>query len=206
MTAWLSPRRTTSTARSVATTIRSSTPSATTTGPSGRTRQLRLSGATTPAVDRAQIVKMFGEPDPGGSDETCLQIFHGHGVATSFKKRCEELKIKVLGHESINPLGRDFAKLMEKIKDKAPDLVYLGGTTQTGGPAIARKVAADDRSSIASQLRQVTYWIIAAQLGMYGFGCVPADSLGDKVRHVYGDGQRGDADGSAERHRPAAGD
>ena len=34
------------------------------------------------------------------------------------------------------------------------------------GPAIARKVAADDRSSIASQLRQVTYWIIAAQLGI----------------------------------------
>jgi O-antigen/teichoic acid export membrane protein len=34
------------------------------------------------------------------------------------------------------------------------------------GPAIARKVAAGDRSSIASQLRQVTYWIIAAQLGI----------------------------------------
>jgi O-antigen/teichoic acid export membrane protein len=34
------------------------------------------------------------------------------------------------------------------------------------GPAIARKVAAGDRASIAKQVRQVTYWIIAAQLGI----------------------------------------
>jgi hypothetical protein len=31
----------------------------------------------TPEWDRARIVTLFGEPDPGGSDETCLQIFHG---------------------------------------------------------------------------------------------------------------------------------
>jgi O-antigen/teichoic acid export membrane protein len=34
------------------------------------------------------------------------------------------------------------------------------------GPAIARKIAAGDRSSVARQVRQVTYWIIAAQLGI----------------------------------------
>jgi len=34
------------------------------------------------------------------------------------------------------------------------------------GPAIARKIAAGDRSSVAKQIRQVTYWIIAAQLGI----------------------------------------
>jgi O-antigen/teichoic acid export membrane protein len=34
------------------------------------------------------------------------------------------------------------------------------------GPAIARKIAAGDRSSVAKQVRQVTYWIIAAQLGI----------------------------------------
>jgi O-antigen/teichoic acid export membrane protein len=34
------------------------------------------------------------------------------------------------------------------------------------GPAIARKIAADDRPSVAKQVRQVTYWIIAAQLGI----------------------------------------
>lgn len=34
------------------------------------------------------------------------------------------------------------------------------------GPAIARKIAANDRLSVAKQVRQVTYWIIAAQLGI----------------------------------------
>ena len=34
------------------------------------------------------------------------------------------------------------------------------------GPAIARKIAAGDRGSVARQVRQVAYWIIAAQLGI----------------------------------------
>jgi O-antigen/teichoic acid export membrane protein len=34
------------------------------------------------------------------------------------------------------------------------------------GPAIVRKIAANDRASIAEQVRQVGYWIIAAQLGI----------------------------------------
>jgi O-antigen/teichoic acid export membrane protein len=34
------------------------------------------------------------------------------------------------------------------------------------GPAIARRIAAGDRAAVAHQVRQVTYWIIAAQLGI----------------------------------------
>jgi O-antigen/teichoic acid export membrane protein len=34
------------------------------------------------------------------------------------------------------------------------------------GPAIARRIAAGDRASVAKQVRQVAYWIIAAQLGI----------------------------------------
>jgi O-antigen/teichoic acid export membrane protein len=34
------------------------------------------------------------------------------------------------------------------------------------GPVIARRLAVNDRASIAKQVRQVTYWIIAAQLGI----------------------------------------
>jgi O-antigen/teichoic acid export membrane protein len=34
------------------------------------------------------------------------------------------------------------------------------------GPAIARKIATGDHASVAKQVRQVTYWIIAAQLGI----------------------------------------
>jgi len=34
------------------------------------------------------------------------------------------------------------------------------------GPAIARKIAVGDRVAVAQQVRQVTYWIIAAQVGI----------------------------------------
>ena len=34
------------------------------------------------------------------------------------------------------------------------------------GPAIARRIAANDRAAVAKQVRQVTYWIIAAQVGI----------------------------------------
>jgi len=34
------------------------------------------------------------------------------------------------------------------------------------GPAIARRIAANDRAAVAKQVRQVTYWIIAAQAGI----------------------------------------
>ncbi len=56
---------------------------------------------------------------------------YGHGVAIGFKKRCEELKIKVLAHESIDPLRTDFPALAKKVVATTPDLIYYGGTTQT---------------------------------------------------------------------------
>lgn len=62
---------------------------------------------------------------------------YGLGVATLFKKRCEELKIKVLAHESTPGFQRDFKPLAKKIKDANPDLVYYGGTSQTGAPQLA---------------------------------------------------------------------
>ena len=34
------------------------------------------------------------------------------------------------------------------------------------GPAIARRIAVGDRAAVARQVRQVTYWIIAAQMGI----------------------------------------
>src|SRR5262249_21661056 len=37
-----------------------------------------------PDVDRGQIVGLFGEPDPDGSDATCLQVFHRCGVISDF--------------------------------------------------------------------------------------------------------------------------
>jgi hypothetical protein len=39
----------------------------------------------TPDMDRARIVSIFGEPDPLGSDEETLQVFHGGGAISDFQ-------------------------------------------------------------------------------------------------------------------------
>jgi branched-chain amino acid transport system substrate-binding protein len=66
---------------------------------------------------------------------------YGRGVANQFEKRCEELAIKVLGHESIDTTRREYADLFAKVKAVSPDLVYFGGTTQTKGGQIAKDMA-----------------------------------------------------------------
>lgn len=63
---------------------------------------------------------------------------YGAGIAGLFAKRCKELGIEVLGHESIVATQQEFGALMTKIKALNPDLVYFGGTSQTKGGQIAK--------------------------------------------------------------------
>ena len=63
---------------------------------------------------------------------------YGQGIAMLFKKKCEELGIKILGHESIVVTQQEFSTLMTKIKALNPDMIYFGGTTQSKGGQIAK--------------------------------------------------------------------
>jgi branched-chain amino acid transport system substrate-binding protein len=63
---------------------------------------------------------------------------YGVGVSTLFELRCKKLEITVLGHESINPQQQEFTALLTSIKAKNPGAIYFGGTTQSGGPQIAK--------------------------------------------------------------------
>lgn len=63
---------------------------------------------------------------------------YGAGVANFFRKRCKELGIEVLGHQSIVHTFQDFQAILKQVKATKPDLVYFGGTTQTKGAQIAR--------------------------------------------------------------------
>ena len=63
---------------------------------------------------------------------------YGEGVATQFEKRCPKAGLKVLGREGIDLRQRDYAALMAKIKEKKPDLLYFGGTTQSQGGQVVR--------------------------------------------------------------------
>jgi branched-chain amino acid transport system substrate-binding protein len=67
---------------------------------------------------------------------------YGRGIATLFKERCEEIGIRVLGHQSIDARAQEFQSLMTTIKGLGPDLVYFGGTTQTKGGQIAKDMVA----------------------------------------------------------------
>jgi branched-chain amino acid transport system substrate-binding protein len=63
---------------------------------------------------------------------------YGAGIARQFKDKCEELKIKILGHESLDARQPNFKATVAKVKKAAPDVVYFGGTTQSGGPQLAK--------------------------------------------------------------------
>ena len=63
---------------------------------------------------------------------------YGQGVAGLFERRCKEIGIEILGHESINVKQNEFGALMTTIKGKKPDAVYFGGTTQSKGGQLAK--------------------------------------------------------------------
>ena len=63
-------------------------------------------------------------------------------MAGLFERRCKELRLEILGHQSINVGQNEFKSLMTQIKGKNPDLVYFGGTTQSKGGQIAKDMVA----------------------------------------------------------------
>ncbi len=63
---------------------------------------------------------------------------YGRGIAQLFEEACEDLKIEVLGHESIDAKAQEFKSLMTRIKGLKPDMIYFGGTTQSKGGQVAK--------------------------------------------------------------------
>ncbi len=68
---------------------------------------------------------------------------YGAGIAGLFEKKCKEIGIEVLGHQSIDPKQPNFKTLMTQIAALKPQLIYFGGTTQSGGPQIAKDIKAE---------------------------------------------------------------
>lgn len=68
---------------------------------------------------------------------------YGAGIAGLFKKKCEELGIQVMGHQSIDPKQPNFKTLLAQVAATKPQLLYFGGTSQTGGPQIAKDLKAE---------------------------------------------------------------
>jgi branched-chain amino acid transport system substrate-binding protein len=67
---------------------------------------------------------------------------YGKGVADVFKRVAGKLGIEVVGYEGIDPKAANFRSLATKIKSTGADLVYFGGTTQTGAGQVAKDLVA----------------------------------------------------------------
>jgi branched-chain amino acid transport system substrate-binding protein len=57
---------------------------------------------------------------------------YGVGIADSFQKRAEQLGIKVMGRDQLNPKEADYSAILTKIKSLKPDALYYGGVAQAG--------------------------------------------------------------------------
>jgi branched-chain amino acid transport system substrate-binding protein len=54
----------------------------------------------------------------------------GVGVANTFTKKAEEIGIKVLGRDRLDPKEADYKTILTKIKGLNPDAIYYGGVQQ----------------------------------------------------------------------------
>ena len=57
---------------------------------------------------------------------------YGVGIADSFQKRSEEIGVKVLGRDRLDPKAADYSAVLTKIKSLNPDCLYYGGVSQAG--------------------------------------------------------------------------
>ena len=57
---------------------------------------------------------------------------YGVGIADSFQKRSEEVGVKVLGRDRLDPKAADYSAILTKIKSLNPDCLYYGGVSQAG--------------------------------------------------------------------------
>lgn len=68
---------------------------------------------------------------------------YGKGIAEMFQRSSPKFDIEIVGFEGIDAKASNYKSLATKIRQKAPDLVYFGGTTQSN----AGQIAKDLRSS-----------------------------------------------------------
>lgn len=66
---------------------------------------------------------------------------YGKGLADNFEAAFKQLGGTVLGHEHITANQQDFKALLTKVKATAPDAVFFGGNTSTGGGLVRRQMA-----------------------------------------------------------------
>ncbi|MEK7413723.1 MAG: branched-chain amino acid ABC transporter substrate-binding protein [Planctomycetota bacterium] len=63
---------------------------------------------------------------------------YGQGIAKMFRLNAEKLGLTVVGFEGLDGKAGNFKSLVNKMRESGPDLVYFGGTTETGAGQLAK--------------------------------------------------------------------
>lgn len=126
---------------------------------------------------------------------------YGKGLATMFLGRAKAIGLDVVGESSIDPKSLDFKAFLRTVKDKQPDLIYFGGTTQSKGGQLAMDmvdVGLDAKLMVPDGCMEQAFIDSAGAENLEGrcfvtFGGIPPDQytgaakeFGDKYRAKYG--------------------
>ncbi len=66
---------------------------------------------------------------------------YGQGIAKMFQAHAEKIGLEVVGFEGIDGKSGNYKSLINKLRLQRPDLVYFGGTTETGAGQLAKDIA-----------------------------------------------------------------
>ncbi len=118
---------------------------------------------------------------------------YGKGVADVFKRVAGKLGLTIAGYEGIDPKAANFRSLATKIKATGCDLVYFGGTTQTGAGQLAKDLVSAGvkaKLMVPDGCRETAFIESAGKDNLNDrtyvtFGGVPATELKGKGREFY---------------------
>jgi branched-chain amino acid transport system substrate-binding protein len=91
-----------------------------------------------PAADFAKKSKAEGGLGVNAVYVLDDKTLYGLGVSGLFERRCKQIGVDILGHDSINRAQQEFTALLTSIKAKNPGALFFGGTTASGAPQIAK--------------------------------------------------------------------
>ena len=118
---------------------------------------------------------------------------YGKGVAGVFEHVAKKLGMTVAGHEGIDAKAANFRSLVTKIKSTGADLVYFGGTTQSGAGQLAKDLMAGGakvKIMMPDGCRETALIESAGKENLEGrayvtFGGLPPSQLQGKGREFY---------------------
>lgn len=118
---------------------------------------------------------------------------YGKGIAEMFRKASGEHGLTVVGFEGIDPKASNYRSLVVKIRQKNPDLVYFGGTTQSNAGQLAKDLVAGGlnvKFMVPDGCFERAFIAAAGAENLEGrafitFGGVPGAELTGKGKHFY---------------------